>query len=209
MSSSPESLANCSCLLHHTWECCFSVHSGYSVNTIDQIGMKWKEQSFLLRIPTASENPSFSYIGGSGPLTFLFILSFVLVKSVEYIQCQQGKEAVASLYREWHIDSESVPVNQMILLNVSLCNICVPFSTNKKVLMILSEVSEEGFQIPATITERYKVGRTIGDGNFAVVKECVERWEEHHLHQYLRVTFGIMFSKIVSLFPVCGTYGIS
>ncbi|KAB0342055.1 hypothetical protein FD755_015368 [Muntiacus reevesi] len=33
----------------------------------------------------------------------------------------------------------------------------------------------EGFQIPATITERYKVGRTIGDGNFAVVKECVER----------------------------------
>ncbi|XP_036155608.1 serine/threonine-protein kinase DCLK1 isoform X2 [Myotis myotis] len=37
------------------------------------------------------------------------------------------------------------------------------------------EMSEEGFQIPATITERYKVGRTIGDGNFAVVKECVER----------------------------------
>nr|XP_008271767.1 serine/threonine-protein kinase DCLK1 isoform X1 [Oryctolagus cuniculus] len=37
------------------------------------------------------------------------------------------------------------------------------------------EVSDEGFQIPATITERYKVGRTIGDGNFAVVKECVER----------------------------------
>ncbi|KAM5277628.1 serine/threonine-protein kinase DCLK1 isoform 4-T5 [Hipposideros larvatus] len=38
-----------------------------------------------------------------------------------------------------------------------------------------SEVSEEGFQIPVTITERYKVGRTIGDGNFAVVKECIER----------------------------------
>lgn len=55
------------------------------------------------------------------------------------------------------------------------CHICVPLSTNKNVLMILSEVSEEGFQIPATITERYKVGRTIGDGNFAVVKECVER----------------------------------
>ena len=55
------------------------------------------------------------------------------------------------------------------------CNICVPFSTDKNVLMILSEVLEEGFQIPATITERYKVGRTIGDGNFAVVKECVER----------------------------------
>ncbi|KAM5277627.1 serine/threonine-protein kinase DCLK1 isoform 3-T4 [Hipposideros larvatus] len=37
------------------------------------------------------------------------------------------------------------------------------------------KVSEEGFQIPVTITERYKVGRTIGDGNFAVVKECIER----------------------------------
>ncbi|KAM6179057.1 serine/threonine-protein kinase DCLK1 isoform 2-T2 [Rhynchocyon petersi] len=37
------------------------------------------------------------------------------------------------------------------------------------------EALEEGFQIPATIAERYKVGRTIGDGNFAVVKECVER----------------------------------
>ncbi|XP_075418862.1 serine/threonine-protein kinase DCLK1 isoform X2 [Tenrec ecaudatus] len=37
------------------------------------------------------------------------------------------------------------------------------------------EALEEGFQIPATIADRYKVGRTIGDGNFAVVKECVER----------------------------------
>lgn len=55
-----------------------------------------------------------------------------------------------------------------------LCSVCVPFPTNKNIL-ILSEVSEEGFQIPATITERYKVGRTIGDGNFAVVKECIER----------------------------------
>ncbi|XP_067419096.1 serine/threonine-protein kinase DCLK1 isoform X2 [Emydura macquarii macquarii] len=37
------------------------------------------------------------------------------------------------------------------------------------------EVLEEGFQVPASIAERYKVGRTIGDGNFAIVKECVER----------------------------------
>ncbi|KAM9033209.1 serine/threonine-protein kinase DCLK1 isoform X2 [Monodelphis domestica] len=37
------------------------------------------------------------------------------------------------------------------------------------------EVLDEGFQVPATIAERYKVGRTIGDGNFAVVKECIER----------------------------------
>lgn len=54
-------------------------------------------------------------------------------------------------------------------------NICGPFPINKNTPLILSEESEEGFQIPATITERYKVGRTIGDGNFAVVKECVER----------------------------------
>lgn len=29
--------------------------------------------------------------------------------------------------------------------------------------------------VPASIAERYKVGRTLGDGNFAVVRECVER----------------------------------
>lgn len=68
--------------------------------------------------------------------------------------------------------------------------------------MIFSEVSEEGFQIPATITERYKVGRTIGDGNFAVVKECVERWGGDHLHPILKETFSIVFSKIVPLFAV-------
>ncbi|XP_064413883.1 serine/threonine-protein kinase DCLK1a isoform X3 [Latimeria chalumnae] len=37
------------------------------------------------------------------------------------------------------------------------------------------ELMEEGFQVPVSIAERYKVGRIIGDGNFAVVKECVER----------------------------------
>ncbi|XP_069747780.1 serine/threonine-protein kinase DCLK1a [Narcine bancroftii] len=37
------------------------------------------------------------------------------------------------------------------------------------------EVVEEVFQVPASIAERYKVGRTIGDGNFAIVKECIER----------------------------------
>uniref|UniRef100_A0A8C6ZZK9 Serine/threonine-protein kinase DCLK1 n=1 Tax=Nothoprocta perdicaria TaxID=30464 RepID=A0A8C6ZZK9_NOTPE len=40
---------------------------------------------------------------------------------------------------------------------------------------ILPKVLEEGFQVPASIAERYKVGRTIGDGNFAIVKECIER----------------------------------
>lgn len=34
---------------------------------------------------------------------------------------------------------------------------------------------DEGPQVPASIAERYKVGRMIGDGNFAVVRECVER----------------------------------
>ncbi|XP_017564104.1 serine/threonine-protein kinase DCLK1b isoform X2 [Pygocentrus nattereri] len=38
-----------------------------------------------------------------------------------------------------------------------------------------AEVVEESPQVPASIAERYKVGRMIGDGNFAVVRECVER----------------------------------
>ncbi|XP_076833132.1 serine/threonine-protein kinase DCLK1-like isoform X2 [Brachyhypopomus gauderio] len=38
-----------------------------------------------------------------------------------------------------------------------------------------AEVVEEEPHVPASIAERYKVGRTIGDGNFAVVRECVER----------------------------------
>uniref|UniRef100_A0A4W3KFU8 Doublecortin-like kinase 1b n=1 Tax=Callorhinchus milii TaxID=7868 RepID=A0A4W3KFU8_CALMI len=37
------------------------------------------------------------------------------------------------------------------------------------------EVVDEISQVPASIAERYKVGRTIGDGNFAIVKECIER----------------------------------
>ena len=27
----------------------------------------------------------------------------------------------------------------------------------------------------SSISEKYKIGKVIGDGNFAVVKECVER----------------------------------
>ncbi|XP_075448220.1 serine/threonine-protein kinase DCLK1 isoform X2 [Ascaphus truei] len=37
------------------------------------------------------------------------------------------------------------------------------------------DIVDEGFQVPVSIAERYKVGRTIGDGNFAFVKECIER----------------------------------
>ncbi|XP_077396373.1 serine/threonine-protein kinase DCLK1-like [Festucalex cinctus] len=33
----------------------------------------------------------------------------------------------------------------------------------------------DAFTVPADIAERYKVGRTLGSGNFAVVRECVER----------------------------------
>uniref|UniRef100_A0A671NZU8 Serine/threonine-protein kinase DCLK2 n=1 Tax=Sinocyclocheilus anshuiensis TaxID=1608454 RepID=A0A671NZU8_9TELE len=42
-------------------------------------------------------------------------------------------------------------------------------------ICIFSELMEDCPQVPASIAERYKVGRMIGDGNFAVVRECVER----------------------------------
>ncbi|XP_065136861.1 serine/threonine-protein kinase DCLK1b isoform X2 [Paramisgurnus dabryanus] len=38
-----------------------------------------------------------------------------------------------------------------------------------------AELMEDCPQVPSSIAERYKVGRMIGDGNFAVVRECVER----------------------------------
>lgn len=38
-----------------------------------------------------------------------------------------------------------------------------------------AEPMDEYPSAPASIAERYKVGRTLGDGNFAVVRECVER----------------------------------
>ncbi|XP_056296742.1 serine/threonine-protein kinase DCLK1-like isoform X2 [Pseudoliparis swirei] len=38
-----------------------------------------------------------------------------------------------------------------------------------------AEPIDEYLSVPASIAERYKVGRTLGDGNFAVVRECVER----------------------------------
>ncbi|KAG5260648.1 hypothetical protein AALO_G00294900 [Alosa alosa] len=37
------------------------------------------------------------------------------------------------------------------------------------------ETDEENREVSCLISERYEVGRVIGDGNFAVVKECVER----------------------------------
>ncbi|XP_030262160.1 serine/threonine-protein kinase DCLK1-like isoform X1 [Sparus aurata] len=38
-----------------------------------------------------------------------------------------------------------------------------------------AEPMDEFPSVPASIAERYKVGRTLGDGNFAVVRECAER----------------------------------
>lgn len=37
------------------------------------------------------------------------------------------------------------------------------------------EPVEECSPVPTSIADRYKVGRILGDGNFAVVRECVER----------------------------------
>uniref|UniRef100_A0A8C9TCW2 Serine/threonine-protein kinase DCLK2 n=1 Tax=Scleropages formosus TaxID=113540 RepID=A0A8C9TCW2_SCLFO len=42
-------------------------------------------------------------------------------------------------------------------------------------VVLSAELMDECSPVPASIAERYKVGRTIGDGNFAVVRECVER----------------------------------
>ncbi|XP_017271823.1 serine/threonine-protein kinase DCLK1 isoform X2 [Kryptolebias marmoratus] len=38
-----------------------------------------------------------------------------------------------------------------------------------------AEHLDESSVVPASIADRYKVGRILGDGNFAVVRECVER----------------------------------
>uniref|UniRef100_A0A3B4AD14 non-specific serine/threonine protein kinase n=1 Tax=Periophthalmus magnuspinnatus TaxID=409849 RepID=A0A3B4AD14_9GOBI len=49
-----------------------------------------------------------------------------------------------------------------INITLSLCFAC------------LAEPMEDP-PVPPSISDRYKVGRTLGDGNFAVVRECVER----------------------------------
>uniref|UniRef100_A0A3B5A9J9 Serine/threonine-protein kinase DCLK2 n=1 Tax=Stegastes partitus TaxID=144197 RepID=A0A3B5A9J9_9TELE len=41
--------------------------------------------------------------------------------------------------------------------------------------VIKIDPTDECSAVPPSIAERYKVGRTLGDGNFAVVRECVER----------------------------------
>lgn len=44
------------------------------------------------------------------------------------------------------------------------------FSSSPAVEVLLDEVPA----VPSYISDRYKVGRMLGDGNFAVVRECVE-----------------------------------
>uniref|UniRef100_A0A3Q1APS3 Serine/threonine-protein kinase DCLK2 n=1 Tax=Amphiprion ocellaris TaxID=80972 RepID=A0A3Q1APS3_AMPOC len=43
-------------------------------------------------------------------------------------------------------------------------------------LHLSSEVNGNRYLPALSILEKYKIGKVIGDGNFAVVKECVERW---------------------------------
>uniref|UniRef100_A0A8D0H3G1 Doublecortin like kinase 1 n=1 Tax=Sphenodon punctatus TaxID=8508 RepID=A0A8D0H3G1_SPHPU len=71
------------------------------------------------------------------------------------------------------------------------------------------EVLEEGFQVPASIAERYKVGRTIGDGNFAIVKEFFSHhslvmhgfvhWQEHMIQNEVSILRRVKHPNIVLL----------
>lgn len=46
---------------------------------------------------------------------------------------------------------------------------------NKYFFFFFAGLNGNKFSGSSTILEKYKVGKVIGDGNFAVVKECVER----------------------------------
>ncbi|XP_023661118.1 serine/threonine-protein kinase DCLK1a isoform X3 [Paramormyrops kingsleyae] len=77
--------------------------------------------------------------------------------------------------------------------------------------------------VPASIAERYKVGRTIGDGNFAVVRECVEhstgreyalkiinkgkcRGKEHMIQNEVSILRRVKHPNIVLLIEEMDTY---
>jgi len=47
--------------------------------------------------------------------------------------------------------------------------------TPKKPAMVPPVVEEQTDSLPESVAKEYDVGRIIGDGNFAVVKECVHR----------------------------------
>ncbi|XP_061072876.1 serine/threonine-protein kinase DCLK1b isoform X2 [Conger conger] len=86
------------------------------------------------------------------------------------------------------------------------------------------EQMDEYPQVPASIAERYKVGRTIGDGNFAVVRECVERstgreyalkiinkgkcrGKEHMIQNEVSILRRVKHPNIVLLIEEMDTYG--
>ncbi|XP_066516917.1 serine/threonine-protein kinase DCLK1-like isoform X2 [Hoplias malabaricus] len=86
-----------------------------------------------------------------------------------------------------------------------------------------AEVVEEGPQVPVSITDRYKVGRMIGDGNFAVVRECVEkstgreyalkiinkgkcRGKEHMIQNEVSILRRVKHPNIVLLIEEMDTY---
>ncbi|XP_068177982.1 serine/threonine-protein kinase DCLK2 [Antennarius striatus] len=61
--------------------------------------------------------------------------------------------------------------NSLPNVNGSLNNHQEPQTTNR----LSPEANGNHYPPASTILEKYKVGKVIGDGNFAVVKECVER----------------------------------
>uniref|UniRef100_A0A6Q2Y5B7 non-specific serine/threonine protein kinase n=1 Tax=Esox lucius TaxID=8010 RepID=A0A6Q2Y5B7_ESOLU len=82
---------------------------------------------------------------------------------------------------------------------------------------------EEIPALPAAISERYRVGRTLGDGNFAVVRECVEhstgreyalkiinkgrcRGKEHMVQNEVAILRRVKHPNIVLLIEEMDTY---
>ncbi|XP_024121169.1 serine/threonine-protein kinase DCLK1a [Oryzias melastigma] len=85
------------------------------------------------------------------------------------------------------------------------------------------EVLEEGWSVPSYISDRYKVGRMLGDGNFAVVRECVElstgreyalkiinkgkcRGKEHMIQNEVAILRRVKHPNIVLLIEEVDTY---
>uniref|UniRef100_A0A3B3QP17 Serine/threonine-protein kinase DCLK2 n=1 Tax=Paramormyrops kingsleyae TaxID=1676925 RepID=A0A3B3QP17_9TELE len=90
-------------------------------------------------------------------------------------------------------------------------------------VVISAEAMNDCPPVPASIAERYKVGRTIGDGNFAVVRECVEhstgreyalkiinkgkcRGKEHMIQNEVSILRRVKHPNIVLLIEEMDTY---
>ncbi|XP_041707411.1 serine/threonine-protein kinase DCLK1a isoform X2 [Coregonus clupeaformis] len=86
-----------------------------------------------------------------------------------------------------------------------------------------SVVEDDIPAVPASISERYRVGRTLGDGNFAVVRECVEhstgreyalkiinkgrcRGKEHMIQNEVAILRRVKHPNIVLLIEEMDTY---